>query len=147
MNTIRGLLLAAALSLPLVAAPAEKVTVYKTATCGCCGKWVEHLRSSGFTVDVKEVASTAETRKQLGVPDKLASCHTAKVGNYAVEGHVPAADIERMLKTKPKGAGIAVPGMPLGSPGMEQGPRKQAYSVWLFQSDGTVSQFGSYPGN
>src|SRR3989442_3873386 len=103
--------------LPLSAA-APKVKVFKTRTCGCCAKWVEHLKANGFDVNVQEVASTAEYRQKYGVPDKLQSCHTATVGGYAIEGHVPAADIQRLLKDSPKATGMAVPGMPTGSPGM-----------------------------
>ena len=122
------------------------MTVYKTRTCGCCGKWVEHLRANGFDVTVNDVPSTAEYRKKYGVPDALASCHTAVVNGYTVEGHIPAADIHRLLKQRPKGKGIAVPGMPMGSPGME-GPRRQAYSVLLFQADGSTSVFEKHAGD
>ncbi|MEJ7607543.1 MAG: DUF411 domain-containing protein [Bryobacteraceae bacterium] len=131
-------------ALPLLAAANPKVQVYKTATCGCCKKWVDHLRTNGFEVTVTDVPSTGEYRKKYGVPETLMSCHTAVVDGYAVEGHVPAADVERLLKTHPKGKGIAVPGMPLGSPGMEQGAGRQAYSVLLFQADGTSSEFQKY---
>ena len=127
-------------------AAAPAMTVYKTRTCGCCAKWVEHMKANGFTVDVKEVPSTADSRKKYGVPDKLASCHTAVVDGYAVEGHVPASDVQRLLKTRPKAIGIATPGMPMGSPGMEQGGRRDAYSVILFKGDGSTSVFQSYPG-
>jgi hypothetical protein len=130
---------------PAVAAGPE-AKVYKTKTCGCCAIWVEHLKANGFQTVVTDVPSTAEYRKKHGVPEKLQSCHTAVVGGYAVEGHVPAADIKRLLKEKPKAKGLAVPGMPLGSPGME-GPRRDAYSVFLFQTDGSASVFQQYPGD
>lgn len=120
------------------------IEVYKTKTCGCCAKWVEHLKSNGFTPKVIEVPSTAEYRNRFGVPEKLQSCHTAVVQGYAVEGHVPAADIHRLLKEPGKLKGIAVPGMPLGSPGMEQGSRRAAYSVIGFESSGAVSEFKAY---
>lgn len=123
------------------------ITVYKTPTCGCCGKWIEHLKANGFDPTVIEVQNTSEQRAKLGVPEKLMSCHTGFVQGYAIEGHVPAADIQRLLKERPVAKGIAVPGMPLGSPGMEQGPRKQPYSVLLFDSEGKVSEFQKYPGN
>jgi hypothetical protein len=123
-----------------------QVQVFKTPTCGCCGKWVEHLKANGFTVKVTDVNNTAAYRKLHRVPDTLASCHTAFVDGYAVEGHVPAADIQRLLKQKPKAAGIAVPAMPLGSPGMEAG-RRDAYSVLLFTSDGKTSVFQKYSGD
>jgi hypothetical protein len=127
-------------------AAAPHVTVFKTPTCGCCGKWVEHLESRGFTATVTDVPSTAEHRRRYGVPDQLQSCHTATVGGYTIEGHVPAADIHRLLKTRPKAKGLAVPGMPLGSPGMEAA-RRDAYSVLLFSSDGRISEFQKYPGD
>lgn len=133
------------LSLQLQAAPPQ-VTVYKTRTCGCCGKWVEHLKQNGFDPIVKEVASTAEYRKQYGVPERLQSCHTATVDGYTIEGHVPAADIHRLLKERPKAKGLAVPGMPLGSPGMEAA-RKDSYSVWLFTAAGETSPFQRYQGD
>lgn len=96
-----------------------QVDVYKNRNCSCCGKWVQHLQQGGFTVLTHDVADIAATRRQLRVPDPLASCHTARVGAYVIEGHVPAADIVRLLKEKPKALGLAVPGMPPGSPGME----------------------------
>ncbi len=139
-----GSLLTGPLNCPLTAAE-PAMTVYKTKTCGCCGKWVEHLRANGFTVNIKEVEGTEEIRRQFGVPDQLASCHTGVIAGYAVEGHVPAADVRRMLKEKPKGKGIAVPGMPLGSPGMEQGPRKDPFSVVLFGDKGGPVVFQKYP--
>jgi len=131
--------------LPLQAA-GPQVNVFKTRTCGCCGKWVEHLQANGFVTQVKDVTDMAEYRRQLGVPDQLQSCHTAAVGGYTIEGHVPAADIHRLLKNRPKAKGLAVPGMPLGSPGME-GPRRDAYSVYLFHSDGRTSVYQKYPGD
>jgi len=124
---------------------AEPMTVYKTKTCGCCSKWVDHLRANGFTVVVKEVEGTAEIRKQFGVPENLASCHTGVIGGYAIEGHVPAAEVYRLLKEKPKAKGISVPGMPLGSPGMEQGPRKDTYWVYLFDDKGGAKEYQKYP--
>src|SRR2546421_5630773 len=114
-------------SLPLSAA-GQKIDVFKTATCGCCGKWVEHLKANGFEVAVHEVPSTADYRLKYGVPEKLQSCHTAVVNGYAIEGHVPARDIQRLLKAGTPAKGLAVPGMPAGSPGMES-PRSDAYAV------------------
>ena len=118
--------------------------VYKTPTCGCCSKWVEHMKANGFQVKVTDVPSTSEYRRKYGVPEKLLSCHTTVVNGYAVEGHVPAADVHRLLKSGTKAKGLAVPGMPIGSPGMEQGPRRQAYSVILFDEKGGVSEFQKY---
>jgi hypothetical protein len=124
-----------------------KMTVFKTRTCGCCAKWVEHLKGNGFDVTVQDVPSTAEYRQKYGVPEKLASCHTGVVNGYAIEGHVPAREIKRLLKTSPKTAmGLAAPGMPAGSPGME-GSRSDAYSILLFDAKGNTSVYEKYPGN
>lgn len=120
------------------------VQVYKTATCGCCGQWVAHMKSNGFDVQFENVPDTAPYRKKYGVPEAMASCHTAVVEAYAIEGHVPAADVQRLLKEKPKAAGLAVPGMVMGSPGME-GPTTQAYSVMVFTADGKTSVYSKYP--
>ena len=133
------------LTASLLTAAGPQMTVYKTPTCGCCGKWVEHMKASGFEVKVLDVQSTAPYRQQYGVPDKVLSCHTGVVEGYAVEGHVPAADVKRLLKSKAKVKGIAVPGMPIGSPGMEQGPRQDAYSVVSFDSAGKIAEFNKYP--
>jgi hypothetical protein len=105
------------------------VTVYRSATCGCCGKWAEHMKQAGFTVKTVDVTDVAATKRQYGVPGDLSSCHTAVVGDYVVEGHVPADVVKQMLQERPAIAGIAVPGMPIGSPGMEQGGRKDRYDV------------------
>jgi hypothetical protein len=125
---------------------ANKVVVYKTATCGCCTLWVEHLRANGFQVEAENVSDTrlAAVEREAGIGDDLASCHTAKVGGYVVEGHVPAADIKRMLMEQPAIAGIAAPGMPMGSPGMEQGGRKDPYSVIAFTKAGRRSVFAKH---
>ncbi|HYB93422.1 MAG TPA: DUF411 domain-containing protein [Vicinamibacterales bacterium] len=120
--------------------------VYKTATCGCCRVWVDHLRANGFTVETHDVSS-AEVRKvsqAAGLPDEGVSCHTAKVGNYVIEGHVPASDIHRMLKEKPAIAGIAAPGMPIGSPGMEQGGVKEPYDVMAFTKNGQMTVYARH---
>jgi hypothetical protein len=129
----------------LSAAPGPLMTVYKTPTCGCCAKWVEHMKQAGFRVVVKEVPTTAQARKDAGIPEKYGSCHTGIVNGYAIEGHVPAADVQRLLKLKPKAVGLAVPGMPMGSPGME-GPYKDAYRVLLVTADG-VETFQQYAGS
>jgi hypothetical protein len=141
--SLRAFSLAVAITVVSCAAPPE-MTVYKSPTCGCCGKWVEHMRANGFRVEVADVQSTAVYREKYGVPEKLRSCHTAVVNGYAIEGHVPASDVQRLLKTKPKVKGIAVPGMPIGSPGMEQGNTRQAYSVVSFDSGGNVGEFQRY---
>jgi hypothetical protein len=122
------------------------IVVYKTATCGCCAMWVEHMRQNGFQPTVHDV-SAAQVRavsQAAGLRDEGTSCHTAKVGNFIVEGHVPAADVQRMLKEKPAIAGIAAPGMPVGSPGMEMGDRKQPYNVIAFTKDGRSTVFSKH---
>ncbi|MEM1042611.1 MAG: DUF411 domain-containing protein [Bacteroidota bacterium] len=127
-------------------AQTPSVTVYKTPTCGCCGLWADHMVESGFEVETIEVSSTADTRARLGVPDELASCHTAIVGDYVVEGHVPAGDVRRLLAERPPEAiGIAVPGMPIGSPGMEvEGRPAQRYQVMMFTRDGRAAVFAEH---
>lgn len=122
------------------AAPGTLITVYKSSACGCCGAWVEHLRKSGFRVIAHDVADVTSYREKLGIPQALGSCHSAAVAGYAIEGHVPAADIRRLLRERPKARGIAVPAMPLGSPGME-GSRKDPYETLLFQRDGSYVVF------
>ncbi|MDX9844888.1 MAG: DUF411 domain-containing protein [Aquabacterium sp.] len=149
----RNLLLAlAATPAALLAAQAQAnpfklptVQVWKSPTCGCCTAWVEHMRNAGFTVNVSEVDDTSPTRKRLGMPAKLGSCHTALVGGYVLEGHVPADDVKRLLRNKTAGLGLSVPGMPVGSPGMEMGPRLDPYDVLLVQRDGSTSVFSHYP--
>ena len=121
------------------------VTVYKSPTCGCCTEWVSHLRERGFQVKVEDRVNVQPVKRQLGVPNGLASCHTATVGNYVVEGHVPAEQIKRLLQNKPNLKGISVPGMPIGSPGMERGDRVEPYAVVGFTGSGdttTVAQYG-----
>jgi hypothetical protein len=122
---------------------APKVEVFKSASCGCCGAWVEHMRQNGFQVIAHDVGDVPAERKKLGMPDRLGSCHSAKVGGYVIEGHVPAADIRRLLKEKPKALGLAVPSMPPGSPGME-GPRAIPYDTLLVARDGTTRVFASH---
>jgi hypothetical protein len=132
----------------LTATKTEKpvaVTVYKNAQCGCCKGWVEHLRQNGFEVTANDVDDLAAIKSKLGVPAALGSCHTAVVGRYVVEGHVPAADIRKLLEEKPKVVGIGVPGMPIGSPGMEvPGRRPDRYDVTAFAKDGTHRVFTSH---
>lgn len=128
------------------AATATRMTVYKSPTCGCCALWVEHVRQAGFTVDVVENNDNdlAKRRAALGVSEALSSCHTAQVGGYVVEGHVPAQDIKRLLAERPTATGLTAPGMPMGSPGMEQGGMKQPYDVLLFQKSGSSKVFAKH---
>ncbi|MFC5302642.1 DUF411 domain-containing protein [Azospira restricta] len=128
---------------PALASPATPVEVYKSPYCGCCTEWVEHLRKNGFAVTTHDVDDVPAARKKLGMPERLGSCHTARIGNYVVEGHVPAADIQRLLKEKPKALGLAVPGMPPGSPGMES-PRPVPYQTLLVQPDGSTRVFAQH---
>ena len=129
---------AALLGLPTFAMAALPVIeVYKSASCGCCSEWIKHLESNGFTVRAKNVEMPAQYRKLAGIPDALGSCHTGIVHGYAIEGHVPASDIKRLLREKPQAKGLAVPAMPMGSPGME-GPRKDPYDVFLVKANGTT---------
>jgi hypothetical protein len=138
-----ALLLISLLGASAAMAQATVVEVFKSPYCGCCGKWVEHLRQSGFEVKAHDVEDVPAVRQKLGMPDRLGSCHTAKIGGYLVEGHVPAADIQRLLKEKPKALGIAVPSMPPGSPGMESS-KPIPYQTLLVQSDGSTRIFAQH---
>ena len=148
MRNGRRYLLAIATPLALLAcstpAAAAVINVVKTASCGCCGKWVEHMKKAGHDVRVTNVEDVTPTARRLGVPDDLRSCHTSSVGGYAIEGHVPAADIARLLKEKPVAAGLSVPGMVAGSPGMELGDQRPAYKVILFTRDGKRRVFAQH---
>ena len=119
------------------------ITVYRDPNCGCCTKWIEHLIKHGFRVKDNKSSAMSEVKRGLGVPESLESCHTGVVNGYVIEGHVPAADIQRLLKTKPKVAGLAVPGMPMGSPGME-GPRTDRYDVVSFDKSGKTAVFAKH---
>lgn len=122
----------------------EVVEVYKNPQCGCCGAWVSHLRAQGFVVNVHDVADTEAVRDKHGVPAVLGSCHTATIHGYVIEGHVPAADIRRLLQEKTRVAGLAVPGMPAGSPGMES-PSPQPYQTVAFSATGDTQVFAEHP--
>lgn len=123
---------------------ASEITVYKSPTCGCCSKWVRHLEQNGFSVVAKDVRDVVPYKIRGGVTPELASCHTAFVEGYVIEGHVPAGDIKRLLRERPAAKGLAVPGMPIGSPGMEQGSRKDAYEVKLINNQGGHSTFAKH---
>ena len=146
----RRRLLAGALMLPLVGASAAAdrplVEVWKDPNCGCCKDWMTILEQAGFELRVHDTGNTG-ARAQFGIPPKLGSCHTARVGGYTLEGHVPVREIRRLLKEKPQAVGLAVPGMPIGSPGMD-GPaykgRKDAYDVILVKADGSGMVYKSY---
>jgi len=133
---------------PVSAADSDalSIEVWKSATCRCCGAWVKHLEANGFRVKVNaaEPAALSALKRQAGIGDKLASCHTAKIGGYFVEGHVPAPDIKRLVAEHPDAVGLTVPGMPVGSPGMEQGAETEPYDVLLIQKNGGTEVFASY---
>ena len=125
------------------------VEVWKTPTCGCCHDWIDHLQANGFQVHARDISEAAKAtqRRKLGMPQALGSCHTALVGGYVLEGHVPAREIRRMLAERPKALGLAVPGMPVGSPGMDgpaYGGRKDPYAVLLVQRDGSTATYQAY---
>ncbi len=137
----------------LFAAPAQagqkvpgSVEVFKSASCGCCGNWVKHMQQSGFTVTANNVAYSIlqKIKRQAGVTEEFASCHTAHVGGYVIEGHVPAEDVKRLLQEKPEALGLVVPGMPIGSPGMEMGSEKEPYEVLLVKKDGSTEVFARH---
>ena len=130
--------------------PAAKpidIVVYRSPTCECCGKWLEHMKKNNFNVKDIVTDDVQAIKNKYGVPEAMASCHTAIVGGYVIEGHVPANDIMKLLKTKPKIVGIAVPGMPSGTPGMEMGDRKDSYNVMSFDKENHYEIFNSYQGN
>lgn len=142
-------LLAGALTLPTFAfaQPGAHIEVWKTATCGCCKDWVKHLEANGFVVSVNDVDDTTDAREKYGMPNDYGSCHTALIDGYAIEGHVSAAEIRRLLQERPDAVGLTAPGMPLGSPGMdgpEYGGRKHAYDVFLIAHDGQASVYQSH---
>lgn len=130
---------------PVAGAASQLVVVHKNPTCGCCEMWVEHLRDAGFRVEVRNEDNLDPIKQRLGVPYGKGSCHTAEVAGYVVEGHVPAADIRRLLAEKPKARGLVLPGMPLGSPGMEvEGATPQPYTVELVRADGATVEYARH---
>lgn len=147
----RWLILPVLLVVPAVRAEPDSSTsklvdVWKSPTCGCCKDWVTHLESNGFKVRTHDDGNTA-VRQRLGIPVRYGSCHTARVGGYAIEGHVPAREIRRILKDRPSAIGLAVPAMPVGSPGMDgpaHGQRKDPYDVLLVAKDGNVTVYQRY---
>jgi hypothetical protein len=141
------MLLGASLSLGSALASAEaehSIHVYKSPTCGCCTDWIKHLEDNGFEVDVSEVDNVTPVKIEAGLTPALASCHTAFINDYVIEGHVPADDIKRLLSQAPQARGLSVPGMPAGSPGMEMGDRKDPYQVLLFNANGQTRVFAEH---
>lgn len=147
LRTLLGLALALLWAAPAAAdSSTPPIEVWKSATCECCVNWVKHLEANGFEVKVNGANSgtLAALKRQAGIPDKLASCHTAKIDGYVVEGHVPGPDIKRLVAERPEAIGLAVPGMPIGSPGMEQGAVTEPYDVLLVKKDGTTEVFAKH---
>ena len=147
-STVAGTLILAALFFPATGASAQQaktLEVWKNPTCGCCGAWVAHMKAAGFDVRVHNTEKLSEIKSANSVPQNLMSCHTAKIGGYVIEGHVPASAVKKLLLTKPKIKGIATPGMPLGSPGMEvPSGEKDAYDVLAFDDQGNTEIFSSH---
>lgn len=139
-STSNGQALAAEAPSAEVSEELPTILVYKTATCGCCNGWIEHLEAAGFTVDARDTRDLMSVKRDAGVPTQLSSCHTAIVEGYVVEGHIPAEQVKSLLANRPDVAGIAVPGMPIGSPGME-GPNPQPYQVYSFTGDGQAAVY------
>jgi hypothetical protein len=131
---------------PVAAAAAQTLVVHEGLHCGCCGLWREHMEAAGFNVDVRKTQELSAVKAAAGVPRRLASCHTAQIDGYFVEGHVPAAEVQRLLTERPEAWGLAVAGMPAGSPGMEMPDGSvQPYDVLLVLADGSTKVFASYP--
>ena len=126
-------------------APPTEVVVYKSPSCGCCGEWAAHMEENGYTVRVKNVNDLTAIKRKFNVPAQMQSCHTAVIGDYVIEGHVPAAEVTRLLSERPTDvAGLAVPGMPAGSPGMDYGGPGQPYDVYAFDAAGRAEVVASY---
>ncbi|MGO1461516.1 MAG: DUF411 domain-containing protein [Oleiphilaceae bacterium] len=144
---ILGLAITATLGLstPLLAAgAAQSIHVYKSPTCSCCTAWIDHLEDNGFDVEATDIQNMNRIKIDAGLTRNLASCHTAFVGDYVIEGHVPADDIHKLLADAPQAAGLSVPGMPVGSPGMEMGDRKDQYQVLMFNEQGQTKVFSEH---
>ena len=146
VRTFLALLLGAFLLPGTAVRAAPEIEVWKSPSCDCCTGWVEHLQDNGFAVKVKDTspAMLDQIKRQAGITDKLASCHTGKIDGYVIEGHVPAADIKRLVSEKPDAAGLTVPGMPIGSPGMEVDDKREPYDVLLLRKDGATEVFAKY---
>ena len=134
------------LACPALAAAEGSIEVWKSATCKCCINWVKHLEANGFAVNVNaaDPSMLDRIKRQSGIGQELASCHTAKIGGYVIEGHVPAPDIKRLVAERPDALGLTVPGMPVGSPGMEQGAETEPFDVLLIKKDGTTEIFARH---
>jgi hypothetical protein len=139
---------AAALAVPSAAVwasePLPMISVWKDPACGCCLHWIAYMQAKGYAVDVFDVPNLAEPRRRVGMPSKYRSCHVARIGTYAIEGHVPVEDIERLLAERPEAIGLAVPGMPYGAPGIGTGTRRVDFEVLLIQRDGRARTYARY---
>jgi len=148
MNWMKTLLRCLGASVVLTGMPAVAdepgVVMYKDPNCGCCSQWAEHMREAGFRVEEVPTGQMDRVKQQLGIPAALGSCHTARIGNYLVEGHVPAADVKRLLAEQPAVAGLSAPGMPLGSPGMEGPYPPDRYEVLSFDRGGEIRVFARH---
>ncbi|MDP2028279.1 MAG: DUF411 domain-containing protein [Thiobacillus sp.] len=145
MKNVVATLLIGSLAQASWAAPETPVIdVYKSPTCGCCNKWIDHLKANGFGVRSHDTDNVLQHKQRLGVPPGYGSCHTAEVGGYVIEGHVPAREIKRLLKEKPRARGLVVPAMPVGSPDMEADGRKDPYKVFLVNRNGSTRTYVQY---
>ena len=126
------------------AAGAGRGIVHRDPSCGCCEGWIAHMQANGFELDIRDAVDLSAEKARLGVPAPLQSCHTAEIGGYVIEGHVPAEDVKRLLSDKPQGIGLAVPGMPVGAPGMEMGDQIDPYRVLLWDGSGQARIFAVY---
>lgn len=143
-NFVASLLVLGLVQATWAAPTTPVIDVYKSPTCGCCNKWIDHLKANGFTVRAHDTENVQAHKVRLGVPPGYGSCHTAEVNGYVIEGHVPAKEMKRLLKEKPRARGLVVPAMPAGSPGMEIGDRKDSYGVFLVNRDGSTRTYAQY---
>ncbi|UCH49380.1 MAG: DUF411 domain-containing protein [Betaproteobacteria bacterium] len=143
VRTFIGLIAFVVAITPSLADGLPQVEVWKDPNCGCCNKWIAHLQDAGFDVTAHNTRRVGAAREKLGMPNRYASCHVARIGDYVIEGHVPADDIKRLLEERPMAKGLAVPGMPMGSPGME-GPRSESYQTLLIGSGGNAKVFAEH---
>lgn len=132
-----------------IEAVAEEIQVYKSASCGCCVLWMDHMRENGFALKGHDLAlgALARMKNEAGLRPDLHSCHTAKIAGYVIEGHVPAAEVRRLLQERPAAIGLVVPGMPIGSPGMEAGDHREPYEVLLVRHDGSTETYATFGKN
>ncbi|PKO73218.1 MAG: metal-binding protein [Betaproteobacteria bacterium HGW-Betaproteobacteria-17] len=143
-NFVASLLVLGLAQVAWAAPTTPVIDVYKSPTCGCCNKWIDHLKANDFTVRAHDTENVVAHKIRLGVPAGYGACHTAEVNGYVIEGHVPAKEITRLLKEKPRARGLVVPAMPVGSPGMEAGGQKYRYDVFIVNRDGSTKTYARY---